>query len=358
MKKANMILSLVLLLSLSGCTDTVSGSSQTETTSAAITTAQTVTHKNKTTAPVYETFKAEVKGYKNGLLRFVYENQEYELPFDKRYFKNDVRSNCINEPCVSEMIINNRFGEKVFAKIATNDDKSSIISCDIITANGKLCESSMLYIGKESEDQDLYFTFKRQKGSLCQFKNDFDTYDLDLNDLINYYKYDYPSEIYPVTFKYYEFDSGNKMLVSFAYDMKKTDDGSLITDKNSEIQKALMNRTCFYGSVQSYDEESGKAVVLLNDKKTLCTVPTYYNDGGKLKEGAEIMITLMTDNSLFGSGGTHEFDYAVISTDRDYYMSSEENHSFNELAYAQYDGSIYEVKIVTVSRVQRQGDLK
>lgn len=297
--------------------------------------------------------KAEVLSYSSGKIRFICEGEEYELPFQKNKFENDPRANCLNEPTLSEMIINNKAGVKAAAKMSLNADKSAILLCDVIEPNGAIKYGQITMTEKNALNKDQLYTMQRKGRSICEIANSVERLTFDLNDLLTFYKLDYPETMYPVTFEFYEFESGEKILLQLDFDYEIKGD-ILIQKDHQESINGLGERTCFYGVVQSYDEQTGKAVVLLNDKKTLCTVPTYYNDGGEIKEGAEVMITLSADSSLFGSGGEHEFDYSVMITNRDYYMSREDMHSFDELAYARYDGSIYEVKSVTVRQAERK----
>ena len=62
----------------------------------------------------------------------------------------------------------------------------------------------------------------------------------------------------------------------------------------------------------------GKATFILNDGKTVCTAPTYFNDG-EVTEGAQVMVTLDEDTSLYGSGESKEYDFAVFYTSPDTY---------------------------------------
>ena len=89
----------------------------------------------------------------------------------------------------------------------------------------------------------------------------------------------------------------------------------------------------FFGTVQSVKD--GRASVLLTDGKTTCDVPTYYNDG-EVKEGAEVMIVLDAEPSLFGSGEEYKADYAVFYTDPKSILLKK-HRDISTLAYALID---------------------
>ena len=104
-------------------------------------------------------------------------------------------------------------------------------------------------------------------------------------------------------------------------------------EKNYEEQ---LNRDLpsFFGTVQTIGDNM--AEIKLTDKKTVCTVPTYYCDG-ELNEGLEVMVILDSSTDLFGSGKSESFDYAVICTDPAEYDPS--GHEFGTLAYAKADSN-------------------
>ena len=56
---------------------------------------------------------------------------------------------------------------------------------------------------------------------------------------------------------------------------------------------------------------------------------------GEVTEGAEVMLTLDAESSLFGSGERFEDDYAVFHTRPETYNPS--GREFESLAYAKYD---------------------
>ena len=104
-------------------------------------------------------------------------------------------------------------------------------------------------------------------------------------------------------------------------------------EKNYEEQ---LNRDfpSFFGTVQTIGDNT--AEIKLTDKKTVCTVPTYYCDG-ELSEGLEVMVILDCSTDLFDSGKSESFDYAVICTDPAEYDPS--GHEFGNLAYAKADSN-------------------
>ena len=103
-------------------------------------------------------------------------------------------------------------------------------------------------------------------------------------------------------------------------------------DTDIETLNMYGSRTGFFAVVQSVSEDT--VTVILNDGKTLCTVPTYYNDGGELAPGGKIMVILPDNSSLLGKGGEHSFDYAVIITDQEYFKNWSDK--FEDIAYGAY----------------------
>ena len=51
------------------------------------------------------------------------------------------------------------------------------------------------------------------------------------------------------------------------------------------------------------------------------------------------MLVLVAESSLFGSGGEHSFDYAVIITDQNYYKNP--SYKFEDIAYAEFNGNSF-----------------
>lgn len=371
MKKLLYILAACLVLS--GCADDAQSSSDeaVTTTTSATTEADNSSVPDETSKPEDKpnpkpekmAITAEVLSYKSGMLTFKYDDKEYSLPIASDKFDNDHSEH----PCLSERIINNKLGETVYAKISVKPDMSEIFICDVVNMNGKELNAEWPTQedenGKEYVDESLIYTLKRKEGSLCELSNNYNKFEFDLNDLPFWYRYDYPEVVKPVHFNYYKFKDG-KTFITKIYPEFTLEGKTLASDINYFSHDGIL---AFFGVIQSITDDGKTMTVQLNDKKTLCTMPTYYNDG-ELKEGMEIMAALRAESSLFGSGGEHEFDYAVIYTDAEYYNQTgftnryaddylTERIEFDELAYAKYAGSSHfsYTKIKDVERQNKEG---
>ena len=168
----------------------------------------------------------------------------------------------------------------------------------------------------------------RTGGSACEFTDPQRTLKADLNDLIVYQEINYPDEVDDVVYVGYLFKDNN-FILNQLYVAEYDENG----EKNYEEQ---LNRDLpsFFGTVQTIGDNM--AEIKLTDKKTVCTVPTYYCDG-ELSEGLEVMVILDSSTDLFGSGKSESFDYAVICTDPAEYDPS--GHEFGNLAYAKADSN-------------------
>lgn len=168
----------------------------------------------------------------------------------------------------------------------------------------------------------------RTGGSACEFTDPQRTLKADLNDLIVYQKINYPDEVDDVVYVGYLFKDNN-FILNQLYVAEYDENG----EKNYEEQ---LNRDLpsFFGTVQTIGDNT--AEIKLTDKKTVCTVPTYYCDG-ELSEGLEVMVILDCSTDLFESGKSESFDYAVICTDPAEYDPS--GHEFGKLAYAKADSN-------------------
>lgn len=373
-----------LCLALVGCAGDTQDSSDevvmTTTTTAATTEAATTT-KAESSAPV-ETSKpeekpkpvekmaitAEVLSYKDGILTFKYEDKEYSLPLSKDKFDNDSFAYYRN---LSEKIIDNKFGETVYAKMSVTKDMGEILLCDVVKTNGEEYYGEQCVLkdekGNNYIDEELIYFFKRGEGSLCEISNKNETLKLDLNDLDIDEKLDYPETAYPISFHAYKFKDGKMFLTYFSTEVEIFYDDPMGVGTSMEYWEVAQNanpekyddRVGFLGVIQSVSDDSKTVTVLLNDKKTLCTVPTYYNDGGEIKEGAKVMVMILEDESLFGSGGEHEYDYAIIITDSHYYLSERAQRIFEDLAYGIYS-SINDsvsfangIKVITIKDAEK-----
>ena len=262
----------------------------------------------------FENITVETEKYENEQLTFTYEGKSYTLPLSRDNFKDDI----VYYPgskLHSEQIINNKLGEKVTAVLTVDDGITKIKLCDVIGQNGKVFSNS-----------GGICTMTRTGGSACEFTDPQRTLKADLNDLIVYQEINYPDEVDDVVYVGYLFKDNN-FILNQLYVAEYDENG----EKNYEEQ---LNRDLpsFFGTVQTIGDNM--AEIKLTDKKTVCTVPTYYCDG-ELSEGLEVILDSSTD--LFGSGKSESFDYAVICTDPAEYDPS--GHEFGTLAYAKADSN-------------------
>jgi hypothetical protein len=147
-------------------------------------------------------------------------------------------------------------------------------------------------------------------------------------------KLDYPETVFPVMIWIYKFNDGKVILFELEHNVQ-VDADWVSAENDLDTLEMYGKRTGFFATVQIVYDDT--ITVLLNDNITYCTVPTYYNDGGEIVPGSEVIVLLNTESDFFGKGGDFTFDYAVIVTDSDYYKDSTDKIStdkFNELAYA------------------------
>ena len=264
----------------------------------------------------FENITVETEKYENEQLTFTYEGKSYTLPLSRDNFKDDI----VYYPgskLHSEQIINNKLGEKVTAVLTVDDGITKIKLCDVIGQNGKVFSNN-----------GGICTMTRTGGSACEFTDPQRTLKADLNDLIVYQEINYPDEVDDVVYVGYLFKDNN-FILNQLYVAEYDENG----EKNYEEQ---LNRDLpsFFGTVQTIGDNT--AEIKLTDKKTVCTVPTYYCDG-ELSEGFEVMVILDCSTDLFDSGKSESFDYAVICTDPAEYDPS--GHEFGNLAYAKADSN-------------------
>ena len=256
-----------------------------------------------------------VKSYNNNTLTFEYDGKEYSLKMSKSLFSEDEGFGAF-EKTLSEKIIERKSSDGVKAVLTVDEELTAINSCDVISQNGKR------YKGldpKDYPDEDISYSFRRTEGSGCEIYNKYETLTFDLNDLPIGSRLDYPAELPEVNFISYEFTDGELMLISFS-----EPEGKATVNED----KLFTERTAFLAAVQSVSD--GRAEILLNDGKTVCSVPTYFNNG-KIKAGAKVIVMLAEDTTLFGSGEHKEYNYAVIYADTAVYDI--ENRSFENDAY-------------------------
>lgn len=329
---------------LCSCSSDVQNSaSVTETTTAAVTTTKiSMTKYDTVTEPIkpkpsYKKIKAEVTGYKDDKLYFTYEGRDYVLDIDEKQFNEHYGPirHIEKERLFSDLVINNRFSEKIIGKITLTEDMSKIVECDVVTPNLKEYHGTEHYLHDGTPDSAYFYSFRKTGGSKCVISNpdetlEFDMSELSVNNLL-ILKDEYPL----VMFTAYKFKDGN-MILGNVRPAKIADNGYLYSDSNDGQYKPLLScPISYFGTVQK--NENGKADILLNDGKTVITVPSYYNDGDVLA-GAEVLVDLRTEKEeLFGTGKHAEYDFAIIYTREKYYNTSPRR--FDELAYAYVDSS-------------------
>lgn len=302
------LLIITAVIGLTACaksSDTAEQSSV-ETTTNAAQTSTVEDSSSKTKSDNTMVLSVETVKYENEQLTFLYEGESYTLPLKRNSFKDDIILRSSPEKELSEKVINNKLGEKITAQIKVNKDMTNIILCDIVNQNGvKYYESGKIV---------------RKEGSLCELVGEECTLSADLNDLSFFEKLDFPNEINDVLWDGYLFEDGKFILNSIGY--LKNENGYYEGKFNNEYP-------AFPGTVQSCDDE--RAQVLLNDGVTLCDVPTYFCEH-EPQAGKNVLMILDSDLTLYGSGESVSFDYAVILTDEDDYFHS--IHEFEDIAYA------------------------
>ena len=319
MKKQHFILLSAIAVMLTACAENSSSSSSVpaaETTTVSetetVTTAPTQTEPAETTTRKKnpKLLTVDVISYDGETLTYEYEGEQKTAALTRKEFSDydPTYASGIGLIQYSQVIINNRFGVPVKADIRLNDDKTAVIYCNVFDKNVEMCDINKLAeeAGVRLTNAEYPCTMERVSGSIYRFSNKAVSITADVNDLGNWGKLDYGDRTENVDLKAFRFASGDYLLISIGFITEISENS--ISSENSGI----VDKTAFFGTVQSLSE--GRASVLLTDGKTACDVPTYYNDG-EVKEGAEVMLVLNADTSLFGSGETYTDDYAVFYTD-------------------------------------------
>lgn len=265
----------------------------------------------------YKQIEVEVKDISNDMLSFTFEGADYEVRINEDQVEKHAYGQY--EETLCEKVIHNPYGITVLAKLTVDEDMTHISKFDPYSLNGRLIEGYGTLIGNPGLDMTKSYSFKRTGGSACELSNGEETVKCDLNDLPMVFKLDYPDECEIRAFGAFEFTDGACIL----------DDLSMFVFDEPSKWETYNKNNGFYATVESVSD--GKAAVLLNDGKTRCTVPTYYNDG-EVTEGAKVMVVLDEDTSLFGSGTDKEYSFAVIYTDPEVFHHSA--FEFEEVAWA------------------------
>lgn len=282
------------------------------------------------TPAIERQIQARVVSYKDKTLTYEYKGETVSVNFDSSNFTNGEGN---VQPEISEKIISNRYGEKVIGKITLNHDGTTAVSCDVVSLNGSIVSNSSLFDENNEEESDnmldVYLDMKRLDGSKAELSSQFvPPVTVDLNDLDNYYKLDFPELVENVEFTGYRFNSGTLLLDSICildkYEVDP-DTGRVIAAGASSLGND--GKMSFSGSIESL--ENGRAKVLLNDGETVCDVPAYYYDE-ELSQGQKVLVTLNADETLYGSGKEYKDEFAVFYTDIAQFTAL---YDFDDVAY-------------------------
>ena len=252
------------------------------------------------------TIEAIAESYENEKLTFTYEGKSYTLPLPKERFARW-------EMGISEFypdIINNRHGIEVKAELVVNEDISDIKSCDVYTPNGKVYDMPAEFNADGTLNTDYDFTFHKGEGSKCSFTNKNETVNADLNDLPTYLKLDYKDGMTPVQFGGCMFNDGTFMMLSL-YTNRVTDAGYEWSEDD------IVYGNCFIGTVEKIN--AYRSELTLNDGVTKINIPISLNDG-EVSEGMTVMAMIYDEPTLYGSGESREYDYALIFTEPEKYL--------------------------------------
>lgn len=328
---------LITAIILSSCAEAQS-SSEAEPSQTTTSTVTTTTTAPKAAIPEKKIrISAEVISYKDGQLTFTYNGREYVLPMERSCF--ELKTTYIGlftkssppDPyykMLPEKIIDNELGEKISAVLTVDEAVTEISECDVITPNGKVYVGHGTGYEDVNHDGSVDYKFRRTGSTACEFYNDARTFSADLNDLPSYLKMKYPTEIGDIfSFEGYLFKDGKFILNDFRTENTSyySEELGAYTSEGYTLYLQKYNKTnFFFAAVQKITGD--KATFILNDGKTVCTVPTYYNDG-ELKDGMQVIVMLDEDVSLFGSGAQKEYDYAV-------FIYPTDTRRFEERAYA------------------------
>lgn len=325
MKIKSYISIILAALLLSACASQENGgnttqpeASETTVTSASPTESVTAPAETSKAPETLETIKVGLKSYEGDRLTFEYEGEEQELEVWDNVFST------MGGTDPARLVINNRYGETIPAAIKLNPEKTRVVSCELLldqimnTFNDN--ESRML------SDEDRVLKMEKLDNTRLRIYNKVRSVEADIRDMDIMYMGRYPDSFEDLTTTGYILPSGTYLAewIGFLSEADETTRTYTFCD--------LMPYWHFFGTVQSVTDD--RAEVLLTDGKTLCDVPTYFNDG-EIKEGAEVMLTLDAESSLFGSGERFEDDYAVFHTRPETYNPS--GREFESLAYAKYD---------------------
>lgn len=316
------------LLLISGCNHKSSANDSTPDSETTVTSAATETTEPKPAEPETvrkpEKLKAEYIEYDGEFLTYGIDGEEYSVRMSPELLGTGMNAR------LNDLILNNRFGEAVAVYISLNDDGSEIEKFDAVNANVKLITDSIFSGGLAFQsDEDRTVRAKRIEGSVYELGNSFGSVTVDINDLDNFMKGNYPDEFDNCHFQAYQFKSGNAILTSLTFfdRTEETEAGTMYVDSGYTNAE----KYSFYGMVSVLNGD--RASVVLNDGITVCDVPTWYRDG-ELSEGMQVMITLDAKAALYGSGEEYSSDFAVFHTSPAEYDPKQ--LGFDNLAYSRY----------------------
>ena len=306
---------ILLAFLLSGCSSAVNDSSSLSSDTTQKTTALTTKSAreliNESNENDTVTISAKAVSYKDGVLTFEYDGKQQSLPLAEEDFKDINYYDKLHTSIVmSPLIINCGLLDEVKAELVMSKDMTKIISCDVIKDNGIPFDAQSDYpINWKPEDEDKYiFTYEYKGQGIYEMKNSVRTITLDMNSLYNYAKC-YLPEGMGIGFTGYLLNNDYLLVDLFSCfdrDEPLTDFRQHTTLDNSYMSK-------FSGTIQKLCDD--KADILLDNEKTLCTVPTDFRDG-ELSEGMRVTLILDEDESILNKEKA-ELDYAVICTEQE-----------------------------------------
>lgn len=309
--------------------------------------------------------EVEILGYENDQLTYRYEGETVTAKMFPELF--DKSGAGADYQRLAKQIIDNRFGIPVKGTIGFRKD-GGISWCSVITNNGSHFKSydystqSWLEANNYETDEELPNTehlvdMKRISGSVYEFKNKYCSFTADLNDLKFIHKGDFPDHIEGVRFDGYRFESGeiipeSIMILDHIEEQIEVVNGKEEIFNNYIYRQPPVNydNITFFGIVQSLSDD--RAVVLLNDGKTTCDVPTFFNDG-ELREGMNVAVALSAGKELFGSGKQYKSEYAVFLTHPEEFIGNYDKLVHTDIAYAEFGNSLLRLICTMVDDVGR-----
>lgn len=343
---------------LAGCSDseglssdrqTESITSQTNTSEMPTQTTSTISAETSSeAADSNRQIRVKIISYADETLTYEYEGKELTVPLPVKVLDDTPYG--IGQT-LAEKVIDNRFGGEIYADLLLSIDGSSVIYCDVFTPNGIVSYSNNDMPEDDASHtlQETEVTVKRIEGSIFEFTGSFGSIRGDINDMNSEYKGNIPDYAERVAFRGIRFGNGELMLTTvMVYDHDDDSPGGPVPEYRAYDCKDMYR---FFGRIESLDED--RAMVMLNDGKTTCDVPTYYNDG-ELTVGQEVLLILDAEPSLFGSGQQYKADYAVFLTQPGMYIESYDELDHSRIAYVHMKENNTMQMICTMTDEQEQ----